>query len=348
MTLGPLMVDVAGLALTDEDRGVLAHELVGGVILFSRNFESVEQLTALTDEIRALKTPPLLIAVDQEGGRVQRFRDGFTRLPPLRAIGDYYTRDTRIACELAATAGWLMAAELLASGVDFSFAPVVDIDAGVSEIIGDRAFHRDPDVVFELARAWIGGVRRAGQIAVAKHFPGHGSVAPDSHTTIVADPRDYREIAGADLVPFRRLVGLDVAAMMMAHIVYPAVDDAPASLSRRWIQDELRTRLGFRGAVFCDDLSMRAVAATGDVAAVARRALQAGCDMLPVCNDRTAVERLLAHAGRYENPASRLRLTRLHGRFGGDMNALRANDEWQRSRRLMTGFVDNPQGELRL
>lgn len=348
MTIGPLMVDIAGLALDDEDREVLAHPLVGGVILFSRNYENLPQLEALTAEIHAIKTPPLLIAVDQEGGRVQRFREGFTRLPPLRLIGNGYAQNPKLSAELAETAGWTMAAELAAVGIDFSFAPVVDIDTGVSGVIGDRAFHRDPEIVAALARAWVNGVRRAGQIAVAKHFPGHGSVAPDSHTEVVEDPREYDAIAKDDLAPFRRMIALDVAAVMMAHVIYPAVDEEPASLSRRWIKEELRHRMNFNGAVFCDDLSMHAVAARGDVIDIARQALTAGCDMLPVCNNRATVERLLEHSGAYENPNSRLRLARLHGRPQIDRAELKASDQWQKSQRLLAGLMERPQGEFNL
>ncbi|HET6724624.1 MAG TPA: beta-N-acetylhexosaminidase [Gammaproteobacteria bacterium] len=344
MTIGPLMVDIGGFELSDEDRDILQHPLVGGVILFTRNYENAAQLAALTSAIHALKTPPLLIAVDQEGGRVQRFREGFTRLPPVRWIGEAYARDTKWACEIAETAGWIMAAELAGCGVDFSFAPVVDLDAGVSEIIGDRAFSADPDVVVTLARAWASGVRRAGQIAVAKHFPGHGSVAPDSHTEIVRDERDYATLERNDLIPFRRMVAMDIEAVMMAHIIYPAVDDEPASLSRRWITGELRHRLNYDGAVFCDDLSMHAVAARGDVTDIARQALAAGCDMLPVCNNRGAVERLLEHGRPYDNPNSRLRLSRLHGRPKMNRDALQASDEWRQSRSLLNEFMDQPHG----
>jgi beta-N-acetylhexosaminidase len=340
MTIGPLMVDVAGLALDAGDRDVLAHPLVGGVILFARNYESVEQLEALTADIRAIKTPPLLIAVDQEGGRVQRFREGFTRLPAARAIGQCHGRNPELATELAATVGWIMAAELAAAGIDFSFAPVVDLDRGISGAIGDRAFHRSPDVVTELARSWVLGVRRAGQVAVAKHFPGHGSVAPDPHTDLVADSRDYATIAGEDLEPFRHMVALDIAGVLTSHVAYPEVDGRPASLSKRWIEGELRKRMNYDGAVFCDDMSMQAIAMRGDIVTLARQALSAGCDMLPVCNNRASVERLLAHAGAYENPSSRLRLTRLHARPQADRKALRATDQWQKGRRLIADVMD--------
>jgi beta-N-acetylhexosaminidase len=342
---GPLMIDIAGLELSADDREVLAHPLVGGVILFSRNYADAGQLRALTQAIHAIKTPPLLIAVDQEGGRVQRFRDGFTTLPPLRLFGECYRHDRRAACNLAETAGWLMAMEIGTVGVDFSFAPVVDLDTGVSAVIGDRAFHPEPDAVVELAHAWIAGVRRAGQVAVAKHFPGHGSVAPDTHAQIVTDERSRKDIA-RDIEPFRRLIAFDVAAMMMAHVIYPAVDDQPASLSRRWIRDELRGRLGFRGAVFCDDLHMRGVAALGEVEAIARQGLAAGCDMLPVCNDRPSVIRLLEHAHAYDNPASRLRLARLHGR--PVEVELHRSDAWQHARTMIGGLLDSAQEQLNL
>src|SRR5262245_22234069 len=283
MTLGPLMIDLQGASLTEEDRELLAHPLVGGVILFTRNFEGVEQIERLIADIRAVRTPPLLVTVDHEGGRVQRFRKGFTVLPPMRAIGREYDLDAPTGRHLARQCGWLMAAELRAVGVDMSFAPCVDLDYGVSSVIGDRAFHRDPRVVAELAVAFMGGMREAGMAATAKHFPGHGAVAPDSH---VAMPVDRRALADLDedLYPYRRLIGNGLAAVMAAHVIFEQVDDRPAGFSSRWIQQELRANLGFDGAIFTDDLSMQGAAIVGDMPSRAAAALNAGCDVLSVCN----------------------------------------------------------------
>ena len=313
MTLGPLMIDVAGLELGDADRELLACPAVGGVILFTRNYASREQLVALTDAIHAVRTPPLIVAVDHEGGRVQRFREGFTRLPNARLIGRQYDIDPAAGRALAEDVGFLMASELLACGVDLSFAPVVDLARGVSEVIGDRAYHRDPSIVGALGQACATGMRAAGMAAVAKHFPGHGAVVADSHVALPVDRRFLEDIE-EDIAPFGRLVRADVAGIMMAHVVYPAVDSLPASLSKRWIDELLRRRLDFRGVVFCDDLSMAGAAVAGDILARAQRALEAGCDTLLVCNDRPASERVAeAFAGR-SDPLSQVRLARMHGR----------------------------------
>jgi len=314
MTLGPLMIDIAGASLTAEDREVLAHPLVGSVILFTRNYRDRAQLAALTAAIRALRTPKLLIAVDHEGGRVQRFREGFTRLPPLRALGRGFNADRRATLALVHTAAWLMAAELRAVGVDFSFAPCVDLDYGVSEIIGDRAFHADAQAVAALAVAYIGGMREAGMAATAKHFPGHGGVVADSHVSLPVDRRDFVGLE-ADLRPYRLLIANHLAAIMAAHVVFPAVDELPASLSPRWITEILRGELQFHGCVFADDLSMGGAAAFGDVASRARLACAAGCDVLPICNDRAAVVAVLdGFKPAALNPASQARLVRMRAR----------------------------------
>jgi beta-N-acetylhexosaminidase len=307
------MIDVAGLELTDADRELLASPAVGGVILFTRNYANREQLTALTEAIHALRTPPLIVAVDHEGGRVQRFRSGFTVLPNAHLIGRQYDIDPDLGRALAEDIGYLMASELLACGVDLSFAPVLDLGRGVSEVIGDRAFHRDPEIVGTLGQAWVSGMRTAGMAGVAKHFPGHGAVVVDSHVALPVDRRFFEDIE-EDIAPFARLVRADVAGIMMAHVVYPAVDALPASLSKRWIEELLRRRLDFRGVVYCDDLSMAGAAVVGDALARAQYALDAGCDVLLVCNDRPASERLVeALAGR-RDPLGQVRLARMHGR----------------------------------
>lgn len=313
MTLGPLMVDVAGTSLTAEDREVLSHPLVGSVILFTRNYVDVAQLQALVGEIRSVRKSPLLVAVDHEGGRVQRFRPGFTVLPAVRRIGQAWDQDHRHGLAVARELGFLMAAELRAVGIDFSFAPCVDLDYGVSEIIGDRAFHRRPQAVGELAVAYAHGMRDAGMAATAKHFPGHGAVVADSHLALPTDQRALPDLVG-DMIPYRTLIANDLAAVMMAHVLFPQVDSLPASFSRRWIQDVLRGELGFQGTVFADDLTMKGAVVVGDIVQRARVALAAGCDILPVCNDRPAVWQLLKQLQVEVPPASALRVLRMRGR----------------------------------
>lgn len=327
--LGPLMIDVAGLELTAEDRELLCHPSVGGLILFARNFAEPAQVEALVREAHALRDPRLLVAVDHEGGRVQRFREGFTRLPPMRTCGRAFGRDERRALEFAATIGWMIGAELRAIGIDLAFAPVLDLDFGVSSVIGDRAFHADPEAVARLAGACMHGLKRAGMAATGKHFPGHGGIAADSHLELPIDPRPRADLEAADLMPFRRLIDAGLPSIMMAHVVYPAVDPLPASFSARWIRGELREGLEFQGAVFCDDLSMAGAAVIGDHSERARVALAAGCDMLPVCNDRAATLRILDGFVAGEDPARHLRLLRLHGRGAIDAEALRESADWR-------------------
>ena len=318
MTLGPVMVDVAGIALEPDEREYLAHPLIGSVILFARNYESPEQLARLVAEIHGIRTPALLVAVDQEGGRVQRFQSGFTRLPPLRDIGRRWASGHAGGIALARELGWLMAAELRAVGVDLSFAPCVDIDYGVSQAIGDRALHPEAPAVAELAVAYMLGMRDAGMAATAKHFPGHGAVAADSHVALPVDRRAWPDIE-SDLQPYRRMISNGLSSVMVAHVVFPEVDPLPASLSPSWIGGVLRRDLGFQGTVFADDLSMAGAASFGDITARASQALAAGCDVLPVCNDRAAALELLDRMRAPVNPVSHLRLARLHGRDGGGL-----------------------------
>jgi beta-N-acetylhexosaminidase len=322
------MVDIAGTELSADDVRVLKCPLVGSVILFARNYVNPRQVADLTASIRAVRTPHLLIAVDQEGGRVQRFRDGFTRLPAVRLLGRVYDEDRRDGLALAQSVGWLMAGELRAVGVDFSFAPCVDLDYGVSEIIGDRAFHSDPDAVAALAVATLSGMREAGMAAVAKHFPGHGAVVADSHVALPVDRRDYADLE-PDIRPYRPLIDNNLAAIMAAHVVFPAVDALPASLSRRWITDILRGELKFHGCVFADDLTMAGVAAFGDVLARAKLAFAAGCDVLPICNDRHSVELVLDRFGTdVGSAAAQARLVRMRAR-GEAAADLRSSRQWQ-------------------
>ncbi len=345
MTLGPIMLDLAGTSLCDDDRRLLVAPSVGGVILFSRNYRSPAQLADLCAQIRALRRPPLLIAVDQEGGRVQRFRDGFTALPSARQIGLGYDADETGARRYAWLCGWLMAAELRALGVDLSFAPVVDLDRGLSEVIGDRAFHADPESVGDLAQSYAAGMRDAGMVATAKHFPGHGAVAADSHHRLPVDRRQYEDITD-DIEPFARLIRAAVGAVMMAHVVYEQVDLVPASFSRRWIGDELRGRLGFRGVVFSDDLSMVAAEGIGDIETRARTALVAGCDMVLVCNDRPAAERVVEHLADISDPVSQSRLPALRGRAAPDRDALLASERWVRVRADLAALDSRPDLKL--
>jgi beta-N-acetylhexosaminidase len=335
------MVDIAGTELCADDVRVLAHPLVGSVILFTRNYSNPRQAAALTAAIRAVRTPPLLIAVDQEGGRVQRFREGFTRLPAARLLGRRYDADRRDALELAQSVGWLMAAELRAVGVDFSFAPCVDLDYGVSEIIGDRAFHADPDAVAALAVASLLGMREAGMAAIAKHFPGHGAVVADSHVALPVDRRDFADLE-ADIRPYRPLIDNNLAGVMAAHVVFPAVDSLPASLSQRWIGGVLRGELSFHGCVFADDLSMAGAASFGDVIARCELALAAGCDVLPICNDRRSVELALKTLGaNLTSAASQARLVRMRARGEPGVD-LHANRRWQETAARIAGLSSTP------
>jgi beta-N-acetylhexosaminidase len=342
MTLGPLMIDLTGTSVTAEERELLHHPLVGGVILFTRNYADPDQLTELVAAIHAERTPPLIVGVDHEGGRVQRFRPGFSRLPPARRIGHEFDLDTRSGLDLARRMGWLMAAELRSHGVDISFAPCVDLDYGVSEIIGDRAFHARADAVGQLAVAYMHGMRDAGMAATAKHFPAHGAVVADSHLTLPVDRRELEDLSD-DLAPYRRLIANGLPSVMVAHVLFPAVDPVPASLSARWIRDVLRGQMRFQGVVFADDLSMGgAAAAFGDVVTRAQQALAAGCDMLPVCNNRASVVELLDKLDVEPEPTSRLRLVRLHGRDGVSRRELTGLPEWTRSQELLARCAAAP------
>lgn len=291
--LGPLMVDVAGHELTAEDREVLAHPLVGGMILFTRNYRDTEQLAALCKEIFAVaRNPRLLLAVDHEGGRVQRFRVGFTRIPAMRTLGKLCEESPAKANDEARLHGLTIGQELAAYGIDLCFAPVLDRDFGVSTVIGDRAFDNRCATIIELARSFRAGLNAAGLAATGKHYPGHGAVAADSHLELPVDRRSM-EALQEDLEPFEALIKDGIESLMMAHVRYTSVDQTPASLSKIWIQDILRKRSGYDGAIFCDDLSMHGAAVVGSMEDRARIALEAGCDMLPVCNDRASVLGLL-------------------------------------------------------
>ncbi|MES2772308.1 MAG: beta-N-acetylhexosaminidase [Pseudomonadota bacterium] len=304
--LGPLMIDIEGLCLSALDRERLVHPLVGGVILFARNYQDPEQLQALTAELHALRAPPLLIAIDHEGGRVQRCRTGFTRLPAMRQLGVLWAQEPLRAQTVAADLGYVLAAELRARGVDFSFTPVLDLDWGRSEVIGDRAFARDPAVVIDLARAFISGLHQAGMASCGKHFPGHGWVEADSHVAIPVDERALTELA-PDLLPYRSLA-LD--AVMPAHVIYPQIDAQPAGFSALWLT-MLRQDFAFDGVIFSDDLSMAGAAVAGDIVQRADAAWQAGCDMLLVCNAPEDVATLFARWQAQPDPVRASRVARL-------------------------------------
>jgi len=339
MTLGPVMLDVAGFALTSEERERLQHPHVGGVILFGRNYESPEQVTALIREIHAVRNPPLLVAVDHEGGRVQRFREGFTRLPAVARFGEVYDDNPKRGKRLAETAGWLMASELRAVGVDFSFAPVLDVDRGVSTVIGDRSFHASPEAVSDLAHAYMSGMHRAGMAATGKHFPGHGGVEADSHIAVPVDERSYADIYMEDVLPFERMIRYGLEGIMPAHVIYPKVDPQPAGFSSFWLQKVLRGELGFEGVIFSDDLSMEGAKVAGGVVARAEAAFSAGCDMVLVCNDPKAAGELLDGLGRQENPVSHLRLARMHGRHPVTRDELLANAGYREAVRAVGNLV---------
>ena len=346
MTLGPLMLDIDGYELTSEDRELLQHPAVGGMILFTRNYDSSGQVGALIDDIHRLRDPHLLVAVDQEGGRVQRFRDGFTRLPPLACLGSIYDQDRLRARHLAEVTGWLMAVELRAIGVDISFAPVLDLNHGVSSVIGNRALHKRPEIVADLAHAYQSGMQAAGMAATGKHFPGHGCVEADSHHELPVDPRSYESIAQWDMLPFERMIHYGLAAVMMAHVIYSEVDANAAGFSSFWIREVLRNRLGFQGLVFSDDLSMEAAACAGDFTTRARAALEAGCDMVLVCNQREQAALVAEALVDYASPVTHTRLVRMHGRAASDLAQLQSNPRWEQAVAAVQGYEEMPELDL--
>ncbi len=338
MSLGPLMLGLDGLELTTEEREILYHPLVCGVILFSRNYHSLEQVTSLISSIHVLRQPQLLVAVDQEGGRVQRFRDGFNRLPAVRRLGSIYDQDRIYAKQLSRITGWLMAAELRAVGVDFSFTPVLDLDYGINGLISDRALHCNPEIVADLAYAYLIGMRRAGMEGVGKHFPGHGGVTADSHIELPVDLRSYDEIATADLLSFKRMIHHGLSALMSAHVLYPRIDTFPASFSIRWLKEILRREMKFQGLIISDDLDMAGASIVGTPPERARAALMAGCDMVLSCNHRDSAVSILDNLHYIVTPASQLRLVRLRGRGYINMECLRQTLHWQQASRLVSNY----------
>ncbi|MEN8128826.1 MAG: beta-N-acetylhexosaminidase [Pseudomonadota bacterium] len=349
MSLGPVMIDLAGTSLRVEEREMLSHPQVGGVILFTRNFSSVAQLKDLVRSIHELVEPHLLIAVDQEGGRVQRFREGFTRLPPAGKLGEVFDRNPKQARIMAQACGWLMAKELRSVGVDFSFAPVLDLGHGISGVIGDRAYHRRPEAVADLAHYVMIGMRRAGMEAVAKHFPGHGSVREDSHVAVPVDERALDDILSEDVLPFERMIHYGVAGIMPAHVIYSEADTQAAGFSSFWLHNMLRNHLGFQGAIFSDDLSMEAAHVVGDFPQRAKTALDAGCDMVLVCNHPEGVAQVLDLLPEDKNIVSQVRLVRFHGRKVVDYERLRRSDSWRRAVNSIRPLLGDVQGyELNL
>ena len=343
MSLGPIMMDLRGATLEKDEKELLQHPLVGGIIFFSRNYESPEQVAALAKEIHTLREPRLLIAVDHEGGRVQRFQGGFTRLPALQLIGERYSQSKNAGLKLAEKAGWLMAVELRAVNIDFSFAPVLDVSKGISQVIGDRSFHRNPECVAELSKAYMHGMRRAGMVAVGKHFPGHGAVKEDSHHAIPFDRRRFEDIQMDDMVSFERLIHAGLAAIMPAHVIYPEVDDKPAGFSSVWLKNILRQQLEFQGVIFSDDISMAGAEAVGNYVDRAYCALEAGCDMVLICNNQVAAIEVLDNLKIDANPASQSRLIRMHGKNEYDFAKLKEDEEWKTVSKEISGIVITPE-----
>jgi beta-N-acetylhexosaminidase len=324
--------------------------LVGGIILFSRNYESPEQLQHLVSEIHSLREPHLLVAVDHEGGRVQRFRQGFSEFPPAAVFGKIYDEDRKHGKRLAESCGWLMAVELRALGIDFSFAPVLDLDFGVSTVIGDRAFHRKPDAVADLAQSYMMGMRRAGMVATGKHFPGHGAIAADSHIDMPVDEREFEDIYHHDVVPFGKLIRAGLGAIMPAHVIYPAVDEKPACFSSLWLKEVLRERMGFQGVIFSDDLTMKGAHVMGDIVERGSAALSAGCDMVLVCNQPEEavllIDGLNTQDSLLDDPVSHVRLARMHERHNIDRDELLRDPKWKEAVRLASELRGHESGEL--
>ena len=323
LPLGPLIVDVSGKELEPEDREVLAHPLVGGLILFTRNYESPKQLVELIRQVHQIRMPSLAVCVDQEGGTVQRFRKDFTSLPAAQALGKLYRRERDHAYRVCTHMGWLMAAELRAVGVDISFAPVVDLNWGTSEVIGGRAFHRNPYTVSELASRYIAGMHQAGMKSVIKHFPGHGHVREDSHKDMPVDRRSFREIRGEDLIPFEHLASTYNEGLMTAHIIFPEVDEVPVTFSHKWLHQDIEPRV--------------------------RAAFQAGCDVALLCNNRPAVIEVLDHLRECHNPVASLRLFRMRGTPGTEsLEELHRTPMWQEATELAARYTEVEELELNL
>ena len=339
VNLGPLMLDVAGLTLSDNEKHILGSSHVGGLILFSRNYHDIAQLQALVADVRAV-APNIIIAVDHEGGRVQRFRKAFTRIPPMAALGELYKKDQKAALELALDCGWLMAAELIAYDIDISFAPILDRDYGISSIIGDRAFSGIVEDIIVLAQSFIKGMSEAGMASTGKHFPGHGGVAADSHIDIPVDERSLAELRENDISVFAPVIDAGLNAIMPAHIIYPKVDSFAAGFSKYWLQTELRENLKFEGVIFSDDLGMEGATVAGTFSERAEAALSAGCDMVLVCNNPEGAEQVLSYLKQRETrPNNRLNTMRLKPDLKYSPSELRALPRWQVTAKKLSALI---------
>lgn len=333
--IGSVIIDLESKELTPEEREMIAHPAVGGVIFFTRNYDSPEQLTSLTESIRAASKKPRLIMADQEGGRVQRFRQGFTKLPAMGLFGHLYEQNPKNAFSHAKECGWLMAAELLSAGIDFSLAPVLDLNSGVSEVIGDRAFHADPQIVIKLAQAFIEGMSEAGMAATGKHFPGHGSVTLDSHVAIPVDNRNLAEVTARDLVPFSKWQNLNLKAIMAAHIIFPAIDTVPVGFSRRWLIDILRNQLAFSGVILSDDLNMEGANISIHYTDRVTAAHEAGCDFALLCNNRKGVVEVLDNLTYQKYQVSEEKWGAMQGQFSLAKTPLTQHARWQKANELI-------------
>ncbi|MFJ2993136.1 beta-N-acetylhexosaminidase [Pandoraea sp. NPDC087047] len=332
---GPVMLDVVGLTLSEDDIRRIDHPLTGGVILFARNFDDRAQLCSLTKQIRDVRDD-ILIAVDHEGGRVQRFRtDGFTHLPAMGKLGKLWHEDVFKATRVTTAVGYVLASELRACDIDLSFTPVLDLDYGTSAVIGDRAFDADPRVVAMLAKSLNHGLLLAGMANCGKHFPGHGFVAADSHHEIPVDERSLAEILSVDAQPYDWL-GMSLAAVMPAHVIYPQVDPNPAGFSAKWLKEILRGKYAFDGVIFSDDLSMQGASAAGDVVTAAHAALDAGCDMVLICNSPEKADRLLREMKPVTDTVSQRRIKHLQARGKAHgWEKMQAQAEYQAAKRLI-------------
>ncbi len=322
---GPVMIDLMGLSVDAEEHELLQHPQVGGVILFARNYESPAQLSNLCNSIRQIRQSPILIAVDQEGGRVQRFKTGFTLLPSMGEVGQLYQHSSEDGLKWAYCCGWLMAAELLAVGVDLSFAPVLDLDKKYNTVIGDRSFGNNSTIVTILAHSLMSGMHAAGMAATGKHFPGHGSVKADSHLALPIDSRSYADIYQDDMQPFIAMIEANIDALMPAHILFPEIDKQPVGFSSYWLQDVLRKKLGFSGVIFSDDLNMAGAEFAGNYVSRAEAALDAGCDIVLICNNRAGAIEILDHLPT-KYILSQDKFNRLKGKYSTDSNSDSSSD----------------------
>lgn len=332
---GAVIIDLMGLSVNAEEKELLQHPLVGGVILFARNFESITQINELCCMIRESRKSPLLIAVDQEGGRVQRFKEGFIRLPSMSEVGQCYRDSPEEGLQLAYCCGWLMAAELLAVGVDLSFAPVLDLDRKYNTVIGDRSFGADINLVSLLARRVMDGMHDAGMAATGKHFPGHGGVEADSHLALPIDSRSFTDIYQEDMQPFITLIKANIDALMPAHILFPEVDNQPVGFSHYWLQEILRKKLQFSGVIFSDDLNMAGAEFAGNYVTRAEAAFDAGCDMVLICNNRAGAIEILEHLPKKYILSSE-KFNILKSKKSPNLKTLHASEKWKNNLDLFT------------